>query len=136
MCERGLRDRLALTADPPLPLDLLVDGDQGLERLRAVPPAELRAGDDPRVLVEPVAHVRAGLRAVGDPALEGERAGRQRDLVERLLGRAGRRERGRARRGLDLRLGDGLRLRDDLRLRDGLLRGVGFLAFGLQPRAS
>ena len=85
---------------PPIPhwrSTLLVDGDECLKRLGSVPPAELRAGDDPGVLVEPVAHVRAGLRAVVDPALELECAGRQRDLVERLPGRAGERERGRAR---------------------------------------
>ena len=57
--ERGACDRLAAAADPPGLLELLVDGDQRRQRLGAVPPAELRAGDDPRVLVEPVLDVRS-----------------------------------------------------------------------------
>ena len=63
-----------------------VDRDQRLQRVGAVPPAELRAGDDPFVLVEPVlrcaadcvlcasSHVAERLRAIGE-----------RHLVERLL---------------------------------------------------
>ena len=54
-----------------------------------MPPAELGAGDDPGVLVEPALDVRARLRALGEPGLEVPGAGRERDLVERLLRRAG-----------------------------------------------
>ena len=58
-----LRVQCALRADAPELLGAAVDGDERRERLGAVPPAELRAGDDPGVLVEPVRDVRARLRA-------------------------------------------------------------------------
>jgi len=50
---------------------------RGLQGLGAVPPAELGAGDDPGVLVEPVALVGGGWAAVASqPGLEAPGAGR------------------------------------------------------------
>ena len=58
-----LRERSAATsslfrADAPALLRQAVGGDQLTKRLGPVPPAELRAGDDPAVLVEEVPDVR------------------------------------------------------------------------------
>src|SRR5439155_3842210 len=114
--ERGAGDFFAPVPDPPDPLDLLVDRDQRLQRLRAVPPAELGAGDDPGVLVEPALHVAArALRMRVDPGRELVGALGERNLVSRLLRRAWQDEsRSPLRRGLGgalllgRLLGDGL----------------------------
>ena len=85
-------------AEAPLGLDAAVDADEDLERFGAVPPAKPRAGDDPGVLVEPVTLVGGGWAAAGSqPGLKAPGAGRQGDLVERLLRRAWHVEGGRPR---------------------------------------
>src|SRR5206468_13046341 len=56
--ERLLGDQLTLVAYTPELLGPLVDGDERLQRLGAVPPAEPRARHDVGVLVEPVVEVR------------------------------------------------------------------------------
>ncbi len=96
--ERGASLGFALRADAPELLDALVDGDQRLERLRSVPPAELCPGDDPGVLEQPVALVRrADLAVRVEPGAQVFRSLRERYLVERLGLRPGDREGGRAR---------------------------------------
>ena len=66
------------------------------ERLGAVPPAEARAGDDPRVLVEPVANVLVRRLAVRrNPGFQPLGPQRERGLVERLGLPPGDVERGR-----------------------------------------
>src|SRR4051812_46579462 len=80
----------ALGSNAPELLGAAIDGDEGRECFGPAPPAELRTGDDPLVLVEPVRDVRARLRRMGgQPGVEQLRAVRQRHLVERLLARAG-----------------------------------------------
>src|SRR5438128_1372924 len=82
-----------------------------------MPPAELRARDDPGVLVEPVADVVAAHRAVRrEPLVEPAGPGSERDLVERLRLRA-RADECRRPRTLRLRLWLRLRLRLCSRLR-------------------
>src|SRR5665213_2289570 len=83
--ERCFRLRLAHCADAPELLDPLVDGGQRLESSIAVPPTHLGAGDDPRVLVEPVLDVPVGgARVLVDPDEKRAGASSQRDLVQRL----------------------------------------------------
>ena len=67
-------------------LDAAIDADEDPERFGAVPPAELRARDDPGVLVEPVMLV-GGDRAAArrQPGVESAGTDGEGDLVERLL---------------------------------------------------
>src|SRR5215213_2222810 len=60
--ESSARGRFTAVADAPLGLDAAVDADDDAERFGAVPPAEVRASDDPGVLVPPVTLV-GGRRA-------------------------------------------------------------------------
>jgi hypothetical protein len=102
--EGPARDCFAAVADTPLGLDPAVDADKDVERFSPVPPAKPRAGDDPGVLVEPVALVGRGWAAVASqPGLEVPRAGRQRYLVERLFRRPWHVEGGRPRPAESLR---------------------------------
>src|SRR6476646_1037301 len=102
--EGSARERFAAIADAPLGLGPAVDADEEAERFGAVPPAKPRAGDDPGVLVEPVTLVGGGrVAAAGQPGLEAPRAGRQGDLVERLLRRTWHMEGGRPRAPESLR---------------------------------
>src|SRR5262245_10362058 len=59
------RKCFAAVANAPTGLDAAVDADEEPERFGAMPPAEARAGDDPGVLVEPVALVGCGRAAAG-----------------------------------------------------------------------
>ena len=75
--KRPARDRFAPVTHAPLGFDPAVDADEDVERFGAVPPAKPRAGDDPGVLVEPVALVGGGWAAVASqPGLEAPGAGR------------------------------------------------------------
>src|SRR4029077_9833782 len=88
--ERFAGGELALPADTPDGLGAAADGGQDAQALGPVPPAELRAGDDPGLLVEEVTDVgvrRAPMSA--EPGVEALGALRERDLVERFLRRAG-----------------------------------------------
>src|SRR5215212_9084896 len=87
--EASPRGRFTAVADAPLRLDAAVDADEDAERFSAVPPAEVRAGDDPGVLVEPVTLVGGRCAAARrQPGVEAPGAGGQGDLVERLGRRA------------------------------------------------
>jgi hypothetical protein len=93
--EGSARSRFTAVADAPSGLDVAVDADEQPERFGAVPPAEPRSGDDPGVLVEPVALVGPGRAAAGSqPGVEASRTDGEGDLVERLRGGAGDSERG------------------------------------------
>src|SRR5216110_464054 len=89
-CGEGpARDCFAAVADAPPGLDPAVDADEDAERLGAGPPAKPRAGNDPGVLIQPVTLIGGGrAAAASQPGLEALHAGRQGDLVERLLRRA------------------------------------------------
>src|SRR5439155_5728951 len=130
------RNACALRAETPDRLRTLVDRDERRECLRSPPPAELRAGNDPFVLVEPVPDVCVRqLRMRVEPG--GERAStiRQRHLVQWLLLRARDDERrrshlrilrgGRCGRGGGLRRGGSLLLCRGGRLHSGRRLGGG-----------
>src|SRR5213592_2606790 len=86
--ERVTGGELALVADSPDLLSLPVVGDQQAQRLGTVPPAELRAGDDPGVLEEEVADPRVRGFWMGlEPGSKELGALRERHLLERLFWR-------------------------------------------------
>ena len=91
-CKRGLCVLRALRADAPERLGALVDGDERRQRLGAAPPAELRAGHDPRVLVEPMIDV-AWSSSAGAHRASGAGAAHGSGAASRRAARRGRRRR-------------------------------------------